>query len=330
MQIVTSVAAMQRLARQWQCAGKRMGLRLKEATTPQASGTVRRKTATTPQVGFVPTMGYLHAGHMSLVRVARRQVGKVGKVVVSIYVNPTQFGPKEDFSRYPRDLKRDLKLCRAAGVDVVFAPSDREMYPERPEDKRRRTGDGRQRTEGRGQRTAAYVVEENLSKMMEGASRPTHFCGVTTVVAKLFNIVLPDVAVFGAKDWQQATIIKRMTADLNFPVRVIVAPTLRECDGLAMSSRNKYLVGDLRRQATVLWCAIQMARATVKKLETFPASELKAAVKKLVECEPAARMDYVEFFEPDSLSPVSKVKRGAHMALAVYIGKTRLIDNASL
>jgi pantoate--beta-alanine ligase len=297
MQIVTSVAAMQRLARQWQQASAR--------------------------IGFVPTMGYLHAGHMSLVRVARRQVGKAGKIVVSIYVNPTQFGPKEDFSRYPRDLKRDLKLCRAAGVDVVFVPSDGEMYPERPEDRRRRTED-------RGQRTAAYAVEGNLSKVMEGASRPTHFCGVTTIVAKLFNIVLPDVAVFGAKDWQQATIIKRMTADLNFAVRIIVAPTLRERDGLAMSSRNKYLVGDLRRQATVLWCAIQMARATVKKLKTFPASELKAAVKKLVECEPAARMDYVEFFEPDTLLPVSKVRRGTHIALAVYIGKTRLIDNARL
>ncbi len=165
---------------------------------------------------------------------------------------------------------------------------------------------------------------------MEGASRPTHFRGVTTVVAKLFNIVLPDVAVFGAKDWQQATIIKHMVTDLNFPVKIVVAPTLREHDGLAMSSRNKYLAGDLRRQAAVLWCAIQMARATVKKLKAIPAAKLKAAVKKLVECEPAAKMDYVEFFEPDTLSPVLKVKRGAHMALAVFVGKTRLIDNARL
>ena len=163
---------------------------------------------------------------------------------------------------------------------------------------------------------------------MEGASRPTHFRGVTTVVAKLFNIVLPDVAVFGAKDWQQAAIIKRMVADLNFPVKIIVAPTLRERDGLAMSSRNKYLVGDLRRQATVLWRAIQMARAAVKKSKTIPAARLKAAVKRLIEREPAARLDYVEFFEPDTLSPVSKVKRGTHMALAVFVGKTRLIDNA--
>jgi pantoate--beta-alanine ligase len=317
MQIVTSVAAMQRLARQWQRAGKHTSL--------------RRKTATTPQVGLVPTMGYLHAGHMSLVRVARRKVGKAGKVVVSIYVNPKQFGPKEDFSRYPRDLKRDLKLCRAEGVDVVFAPSDREMYPQVGS---LRCDDLGGRPQGPARRAvptfSTSVVEGNLSKVMEGASRPTHFRGVTTVVAKLFNIVLPDVAVFGAKDWQQATIIKRMARDLNFSVRIIVAPTLRERDGLAMSSRNKYLVGDLRRQATVLWCAIQMARVTVKKLKTFPASKLKAAVKKLVECEPAAKLDYVEFFEPDTLLPASKVKRDTHMALAVFVGKTRLIDNARL
>jgi pantoate--beta-alanine ligase len=206
-------------------------------------------------------------------------------------------------------------------VDVVFVPSNKEMYP----------GNSKTaREDARPTGLNTYVVEGNLSKVMEGASRPTHFRGVTTIVAKLFNVVLPDVAVFGAKDWQQATIIKRMTADLNFPVCTIVAPTLRERDGLAMSSRNKYLVGDLRRQATVLWCAIQMARATVKKLKTFPASKLKAAVKKLVECEPDTRLDYVEFFESDTLSPVSKVKHGTHMALAVFVGKTRLIDNARL
>jgi pantoate--beta-alanine ligase len=301
MRIVSSIAAMQRLARQWQRASQR--------------------------IGFVPTMGCLHAGHLSLVREARKRVGKAGRVVVSIYVNPTQFGPKEDFSKYPRDLKRDLKLCRAASVDVVFTPSDAEMYPCGTRSRRCESAE-ELRFDKRGYST--YVVEESLSRTMEGASRPTHFRGVTTVVAKLFNIVLPDVAVFGAKDWQQATIIKRMVADLNFPVNIIVAPTLRERDGLAMSSRNKYLVGDLRRQATVLWCAIQMARATVKKLKTFPASKLKAAVKKLVECEPDARLDYVEFFEPDTLMPVSKVARGTHMALAVFVGKTRLIDNARL
>ena len=288
----------------------------------------RRWKRTGTRVGFVPTMGYLHAGHLSLVKHARRAVGKNGVVVVSIYVNPTQFGPKEDFARYPRDLNRDLKLCRAAGVDVAFAPKDTEMYPAvdcgdlSPLLKRRRVGAL--------QSFSTYVVEEKLSQTMEGAARPMHFRGVTTVVAKLFNLVLPDVAVFGQKDFQQVVIIKRMVADLNFPVNVIVAPTWRERDGLAMSSRNRYLAGDLRSQATVLWCAIQMARATVKKSKAFPAAKLKAAVKKLVECEPNAKLDYVEFSEPDTLSAVSKVTHGTHMALAVFVGKTRLIDNARL
>jgi pantoate--beta-alanine ligase len=300
MQRVASIAAMQRLARQWQRAGRR--------------------------IGFVPTMGYLHAGHLSLVKRARRAAGKNGVVVVSIYVNPAQFGPREDFSKYPRDLQRDLKLCRNAGVDVVFTPRDEEMYPVG-------SSRGDDRTAQRAvptTRFSTYVVEEKLSQSMEGASRPTHFRGVTTVVAKLFNLVLPDVAVFGAKDWQQATIIRRMVADLNFPVRIVVAPTLRERDGLAMSSRNKYLAGNLRAQATVLWCAIQMARVAVKKLKMFPAAKMKVTVKKLIECEPDARLDYVEFFEPDTLVPVSKISRGTHMAVAVFVGKTRLIDNARL
>ena len=329
MRIVTSIAAMQRQARQWQRTGKR--------------------------IGFVPTMCYLHAGHMSLVRKTRKRVGKAGKVVVSIYVNPTQFGPKEDFSKYPRDLKRDFKLCRAEGVDVVFTPGDKEMYPRWGEaadepalarqlvaSKQREDGSvattaredqpslGYGATGARPTQFSTYVVEEKLSQSMEGASRPTHFRGVTTVVVKLFNLVLPDVAVFGAKDWQQATIIKRMVADLNFPVKIIVAPTLRERDGLAMSSRNKYLVGDLRRQATVLWRAIQTARTAVKRSKAVPAPELKTNLKKLIEREPDARLDYVEFFEPDTLSPVLKVARGTHMALAVFIGRTRLIDNAQL
>jgi pantoate--beta-alanine ligase len=177
---------------------------------------------------------------------------------------------------------------------------------------------------------STYVVEEKLSRTMEGASRPTHFRGVTTVVAKLFNIVLPDVAVFGQKDFQQAAIIQRMVTDLNFPVKIIVAPTLRERDGLAMSSRNKYLAGDLRRQATILWRAIQAAQASVKKSKSVSATKLKADLKKLIENKPDAKLDYIEFFEPETLSSVSKVSRGTHMALAVFIGKTRLIDNARL
>jgi pantoate--beta-alanine ligase len=301
MRIVSSIAALQQLAPKWQRTGRR--------------------------IGFVPTMGYLHAGHLSLVKRARQAVGKNGIVVVSIYVNPTQFGPKEDFSKYPRDLKRDFKLCREAGVDVVFTPSDKEMYPGGICSRRCESADG-PRFDKRGYSTC--VVEGKLSQSMEGASRPTHFRGVTTVVAKLFNIVLPGVAVFGAKDWQQAAIIKHMVADLNFPVKIIVAPTLREHDGLAISSRNKYLEGDLRRQATVLWHAIQTARAAVKKSKAVPATKLKASLKKLIETEPDARLDYVEFFEPDTLAPMSKVARGMHLALAVFVGKTRLIDNSQL
>jgi pantoate--beta-alanine ligase len=287
MQIVSSIAAMQRLAKKWQRAGIK--------------------------IGFVPTMGYLHAGHLSLVRAARGRVGKNGKVVVSIYVNPTQFAPTEDLSKYPRDLKRDLKLLRELNTEVVFTPSDSEMYPNKSENG-----------------FSTYVVEEKLSQSMEGAARPTHFRGVTTIVAKLFNIVLPDVAVFGQKDFQQAAVITRMVNDLNFPVKIIVAPTLRERDGLAMSSRNKYLVGNLRSQATILWRSIQTAQAAVKKTKSISATKLKADLKKLIESEPDAKLDYVEFFEPETLSPVSKVARGSQIALAAFIGKTRLIDNARL
>lgn len=286
MQVVTSVAAMQRLAKKWRRAGTKVGL--------------------------VPTMGYLHAGHLSLMKRARKQVGRHGKVVVSIYVNPTQFGPKEDLSRYPRDLKSDLKSCRGEDVDIVFTPGDEEIYPGKPEGL-----------------YSTYIVEEKLSQGMEGASRPGHFRGVATVVGKLFNIVQPDVAVFGAKDFQQAAVIKRMTRDLNFPIKIDVAPTFREPDGLAMSSRNKYLEGDLRRQGVVLWRAIQKAQATVKR-NSVSATRLKADLKKLIESEPAAQLDYVEFFEPTTLIPTTKVGRGAHMALAVRVGKARLIDNARL
>lgn len=288
MQIIRSISSMQRLARQWQQRGAR--------------------------IGFVPTMGYLHAGHLSLAHAARKRVGKSGKVVVSIYVNPTQFAPTEDLSRYPRDLKRDLKLCREAGVDAVFVPADAEMYPGKA------VG-----------RYSTYVVEEMLAQRMEAASRPTHFRGVTTVVAKLFNIVTPDVAVFGAKDWQQAAVIKRMVADLNFRLKIVVAPTVRESDGVAMSSRNKYLVGNLRPQAIVLSRAIAMARkSVVAAAKPVSAARLKAAVAKIISKAPDARLDYVEFFDPDSLEPRKQVARGSRMALAVFVGKTRLIDNGRL
>jgi pantoate--beta-alanine ligase len=259
-------------------------------------------------------MGSLHPGHLSLVQQARRIVGPRGKVVVSIYVNPAQFAPTEDFSRYPRDLNRDARHCRKAGVDAVFAPRDDEMY--------RRDGKDSFST---------YVVEETLSRSMEGASRPTHFRGVATVVAKLFNIVQPDVAVFGAKDFQQAAIVKRMARDLNFPLRLVVAPTFREPDGLAMSSRNQYLVGNLRAQAVVLSRSLERARAAVRQAPVpVQASRLKAKLKRFIETQPDARVDYIEFFEPETLAPMAKVACGAHMALAVFMGRTRLIDNTAL
>jgi len=286
MKIVSSAAAMQRLALKWRRTGTRVGL--------------------------VPTMGYLHAGHLSLVQRARQSVGPKGVVVASIYVNPTQFGPREDLAKYPRDLPRDTRLCRAAGVDILFTPDDAEIYPGKA------AGN-----------YSTYVVEENLTQPMEGAARPTHFRGVTTVVAKLFNLVLPEVAVFGQKDFQQAAVLQRMTADLNFPVQLIIAPTLREPDGLAMSSRNQYLNTEERAQATILFHALEASKLAVKR-QPVSAARLKSDLRAFLTVAPLARLDYVEFFDPATLQPVAKVKSGTHMALAVYFGKTRLIDNAAL
>ena len=282
MQLVTSVAAMQRLALRWRARNLR--------------------------VGFVPTMGYLHDGHLSLVRRARQAVGAGGRVVVSIYVNPTQFGPKEDLSRYPRDFARDRRLCREAGVDVLFAPADGEMYP--PE-------------------FSTWVNEEVLSLDLEGRSRPGHFRGVTTVVAKLFNIVLPHVAVFGAKDFQQAAVVRCMVRDLNFPLKLIIAPTRRESDGLALSSRNKYLTPAQRPQALALRHALDAARRAVAA-RAVSATRLIAQLTKQIHQHPDARVDYLAFFDPGTLAPAKTVRRGTQMALAVFVGKTRLIDNARL
>jgi pantoate--beta-alanine ligase len=287
MRIVTSVASMQRLAGRWRRAGIR--------------------------VGFVPTMGYLHDGHLSLVTRARRLVGPRGQVVVSIYVNPAQFGVNEDFSKYPRDLSRDKKLCRAAGVDVLFAPNDKGMYGSIP-----------------GESFSTFVTEESLSRGMEGAARPAHFRGVTTIVAKLLNIILPEIAVFGEKDFQQASVIRRMVRDLNFPVRIVVGPTAREADGLAMSSRNKYLSARERPQAVVLWRAIRLAKRALRTSRTIPASQLRAKLNQLIAHQPSARIDYIAFFNPASLQPVARVGRGDHLAMAVFIGRTRLIDHAQL
>lgn len=282
MRTVVSAVAMQRLARQWRRAGR--------------------------PVAFVPTMGFLHEGHASLMRRARRACGPRGLVVVSVFVNPTQFGPGEDFSRYPRDPKGDAALCRRAGVDVLFMPGPAGIYP--PD-------------------FSVYVSEEKLSRSMEGVTRPTHFRGVTTIVAKLFHLVLPDVAVFGAKDFQQAAIVKRMVRDLAFPLKIIVAPTARAADGLALSSRNKYLSPAQRRQAPVLFLALESARAAVAQGPVARA-RLQKKIRRLVASQSEARLDYVAFFHPETLEPVDPVAPGAHMALAVYFGQTRLIDNASL
>lgn len=262
-------------------------------------------------VGFVPTMGYLHEGHLSLVRKARQIVKPDGAVVVSIFVNPAQFGPAEDLANYPRDLQRDKDMCKEATVDVLFIPDSEQMYP------------------STNSTYSTWVVEEIASRGMEGESRPTHFRGVTTIVGKLFNVVLPDVAIFGAKDFQQAAVIQKMVQDLNFPVKIVVAPTVREKDNLAMSSRNKYLNEEERSQAPILYKAILKAKETLKKTPgAVDSGRLKEELKRLIETQPTAKVDYIEFFDPLSLEPMNDLRPGCHMALAVRVGKTRLIDNA--
>lgn len=259
-------------------------------------------------IGFVPTMGALHAGHLELCRRARQENDSL---VASIFVNPAQFAANEDLGRYPRPLEADLEQLREVGCDAIFTPDARAMY-----------GDA-------DLLHGTWIDVTPFDEMWEGVTRPGHLRGVATVVAKLFNITQPNVAVFGAKDFQQAAVIKRMTRDLNFPIRIDIAPTHREPDGLAMSSRNKYLEGDLRRQGIVLWRAIQKAQAMVKK-SPIAVDKLRAELKKLIESEPVPKLDYVEFFDPDTLVPLEKVSRGAQIALAVFVGKARLIDNARL
>ena len=257
------------------------------------------------RIGFVPTMGYLHEGHVSLVRLAR---ARSDVVVVSIFVNPTQFGPNEDLAKYPRDFERDEALCREAGTDIVFYPEAQDIY----------LADH-----------SVYVVEESLSRGLCGATRPGHFRGVATVVAKLFNLVLPDVAVFGEKDGQQLRVIRRMVRDLNFPVEIVAGPTVREPDGLAMSSRNKYLSPEERRQALCLRRALDRAGELVRAGER-DAEEIEEAMRQVVAEAPLARVDYVEIVDDATLEPVRVLERPVMAALAVFMGKTRLIDNTVL
>ncbi len=253
-------------------------------------------------LGLVPTMGFLHAGHISLVE---RACAECSGVVVSIFVNPTQFAPTEDLAKYPRDLPRDLSLLESAGVDLVWTPTPEVMYPA-------------------GFQT--WVQVDNLTKGLEGAVRPTHFQGVTTVVAKLFNAVGPDKAYFGQKDAQQAAVIRQMVRDLNFPLEVVVCPIVREQDGLAMSSRNVYLSPDERAAATVLFSSLTRAREAYEKGER-DASTLRKIVEAEVTAEPLARLQYVSCADYDTLEELETVTGKALLSMAVYFGKTRLIDN---
>lgn len=274
--------------------------------TQKLTDKLRRQNKT---IGFVPTMGYLHEGHLSLVKEARK---KADVVFVSIYVNPLQFGPKEDLSRYPRDFKRDEHLCRTAGVDYIFYPSDVMMYPE-------------------GYSTYANV--EKLTGGLEGKIRPGHFKGVTTIVLKLFNIVQPHFSVFGQKDAQQAAVIKKMVKDLNVNTRIIVSPTVRESDGLAMSSRNVYLTPEQRADAPYLHKALEYAKRKIQ-LENYnkDIEFLRSQMSKLIKSrKTATKIDYISFNDNETLEEIKTLKDNKNnsivISLAVRFGKVRLIDN---
>jgi pantoate--beta-alanine ligase len=254
------------------------------------------------RVGLVPTMGALHQGHLSLVRTARAQTDVV---IVSVFVNPTQFGPNEDFSKYPRNPERDTAMLAAEKTDYIFLPSTEEMYPAGAE---------------------SWVTVEGLSQKLDGRSRPGHFRGVTTVVAKLFNIVQPDLAFFGQKDAAQVAVISKMVRDLNFDVHIVVCPIVREPDGLAMSSRNAYLNSEQRKQALVLHRSLMRVQHLIDRGETSTARLLVAGTQVMAE-EPAVKLDYFEIVDRATLDPVSDVSAGALVAVAAYVGSTRLIDN---
>ncbi len=257
------------------------------------------------RIGFVPTMGALHEGHASLIRAARRETDFV---VVSIFVNPTQFGPNEDYQRYPRTPQADAEICQREGVDLLFAPTVEEMYPPG---------------------FCTWVEVTGLQDVLCGRSRPGHFRGVATVVLKLFNLVQPDIAYFGQKDAQQARIIRQMVRDLNVPVEIRVCPIVREPDGLAMSSRNAYLSPEQRRQATVLYRALCAAHELVKQGER-DAGRVREHMLQVIATVPEAVLDYAEIVDPETLQPVQQINAPVLAALAVKIGPARLIDNMTL
>jgi pantoate--beta-alanine ligase len=264
----------------------------------QSRGASRRRV-------LVPTMGALHAGHVSLIRLARQHAGPGGEVAVSIFVNPLQFEPGSDFARYPRPESADEETCRGEGVDLIFRPLPNEMY-----------ADDR----------STYVEETSLSERLCGASRPGHFRGVCTVVTKLFHLLAPAAAVFGEKDFQQLAIIRRMVRDLDFPIEIIAGPTVRESDGLALSSRNQYLSAEERAQAPVVRAALLKAAQS----EEESARKVLAAVREQIETAPLARIDYAEVVGAEDLQPRLTIKPRSLLAVAVFFGKTRLIDNILL
>lgn len=276
MKIIRSVKLMQGIAKEYKLKQKRIGL--------------------------VPTMGALHEGHLSLIRQARKENDIA---IVSIFVNPAQFGPREDFKKYPRDLRRDCRLCKEGGVDILFYPQAKEMYPDN---------------------YRTYVTVEGLSDVLCGNFRPGHFKGVATVVIKLFNITNPDTAYFGQKDAQQSVIIKRMTRDLNVPVKIRVMPIVREPGGLAMSSRNVYLTESERKRALVLFRALMKAKNLIKA-GLKDTDKIIGSMRQLIKQKQTAEIDYVSIVGLDDLEPVKKISGNCLIALAVKIGKTRLIDN---
>ncbi len=263
---------------------------------------VRREGA---RIGFVPTMGYFHEGHLALMRRAKELADKV---VVSIFVNPIQFGPGEDFKTYPRDLERDARMAEEVGVDVLFFPTAEEMYPPSFQ---------------------TFVEVTELSKPLCGAKRPGHFRGVATVVLKLFNIVSPHLAVFGLKDYQQYLVIKQMVRDLNLEVEIVGHPIVREEDGLAMSSRNTYLSPAERQSARCLYQALCLAQKRIKE-GVQEVAVLKEELERFILAHPFTKIDYVEFCDPETLAPVARVEQDTLLALAVFVGRARLIDNTIL
>ncbi len=257
------------------------------------------------KIGFVPTMGFLHEGHLSLIRIGHKHSDFV---VCSIFVNPIQFGPNEDFNRYPRNFERDEKLLKKEKVDLLFYPSIKEMYPD-------------------GYRT--YVEVEELSSVWCGRSRPGHFRGVATVVLKLFNIILPDITVFGEKDFQQALIIQKMVQDLNLNVEVILGPIIRESDGLAMSSRNTYLNPEERKNATALYQSLRWAKDSFYKENMKSPEYIITQMRQMIETKGGV-IDYIAIVDENNLEPVKYVRKGDRILLAVFFGKTRLIDNIAI